>query len=477
MENGLQKKYGLFTAICMVVGIVIGSGVFFKAQNILQTTSGNMVIGVWAWIIGGVIMLCCITAFAVLATKYEKVNGLVDYGEATVGPKYGYALAWFSTFIYFPSMTGVLAWVSARYTMVFITSAFPGVQLIIPADQGGCVVGPECMILSLLLLCGAYALNALSPKLAGHFQVSTTVIKMIPLFLMAVVGIIVGLSADGGLLIENFNYASTGVGQGSLFSAVVATAFAYEGWIIATSINAEIKDAKKNLPIALLLGGVIIVVTYVAYYIGVSGGATVESLMNDGATVAFTNIFGTKLGLVLNLFIAISCMGTLNGLMVGSTRAMYAMAARKEGPRAEVFGQIDPYTNMPSNSAIIGLLMSAVWLVYFYGANLGAFQWFGLFSFDSSELPIVTVYGLYVPIFINFMRKATDLPPVKRFVIPTLGLIASIAMVGAAIYAHGIRPYQAAAANGTFSCPVLFYLIVFAVVMVIGFAVNKGKKN
>ena len=477
MENGLQKKYGLFTAICMVVGIVIGSGVFFKAQNILQTTSGNMVIGVWAWIIGGVIMLCCITAFAVLATKYEKVNGLVDYGEATVGPKYGYALAWFSTFIYFPSMTGVLAWVSARYTMVFITSAFPGVQLIIPADQGGCVVGPECMILALLLLCGAYALNALSPKLAGHFQVSTTVIKMIPLFLMAVVGIIVGLSADGGLLIENFNYASTGVGQGSLFSAVVATAFAYEGWIIATSINAEIKDAKKNLPIALLLGGVIIVVTYVAYYIGVSGGATVESLMNDGATVAFTNIFGNKLGLVLNLFIAISCMGTLNGLMVGSTRAMYAMAARKEGPRAEVFGQIDPYTNMPSNSAIIGLLMSAVWLVYFYGANLGAFQWFGLFSFDSSELPIVTVYGFYVPIFINFMRKATDLPPVKRFVIPTLGLIASIAMVGAAIYAHGIRPYQAAAANGTFSCPVLFYLIVFAVVMVIGFAVNKGKKN
>ena len=139
MENGLQKKYGLFTAICMVVGIVIGSGVFFKAQNILQTTSGNMVIGVWAWIIGGVIMLCCITAFAVLATKYEKVNGLVDYGEATVGPKYGYALAWFSTFIYFPSMTGVLAWVSARYTMVFITSAFPGVQLIIPADQGSSI--------------------------------------------------------------------------------------------------------------------------------------------------------------------------------------------------------------------------------------------------------------------------------------------------------------------------------------------------
>ena len=475
MENGLQKKYGLVTAICMVVGIVIGSGVFFKAQDILNKTEGNMKLGILAWVIGGAIMLCCITAFSVLATQYEKVNGLVDYGEATVGSKYGYALAWFSTFIYYPSMTGVLAWVSARYTMVFITSAFPNVQLIIPADQGGCVVGPECMIMALLLLCGAYAMNALSPKLAGHFQVSTTVIKMIPLILMSVVGIIVGLTSEGGLLIENMAYEG-GSGSGALLPAVVATSFAFEGWIIATSINAEIKDAKKNLPIALLVGGIIIVVTYIAYYVGVAGGATVETLMSDGATTAFTNIFGTKLGLVLNLFIAISCMGTLNGLMVASTRAMYAMAARKEGPRPEVFGHLDQHTNMPANSAIVGLLMCALWLVYFFGANLGAFQWFGIFSFDSSELPIVTIYAFYIPIFIGFMKKATDLPAFKRFVLPGLGMVASICMVAAAIYAHGYLPYQNAAANGTFACPVLFYLIVFAVIMAIGFAVNK-KKN
>ena len=82
MENGLQKKYGLITAICMVVGIVVGSGVFFKAQTILQKTEGNMVMGIWAWLIGGAIMLCCIWAFSIMATKYEKVNGIVDYAEA-----------------------------------------------------------------------------------------------------------------------------------------------------------------------------------------------------------------------------------------------------------------------------------------------------------------------------------------------------------------------------------------------------------
>ena len=63
----LKKKYGLFTAICMVVGIVVGSGVFFKAQVILDKTNGNMIQGILAWIIGGVIMISCILAFSVLA--------------------------------------------------------------------------------------------------------------------------------------------------------------------------------------------------------------------------------------------------------------------------------------------------------------------------------------------------------------------------------------------------------------------------
>ena len=80
-----------------------------------------------------------------------------------------------------------------------------------------------------------------------------------------------------------------------LLAAVCATAFAYEGWIIATSINAEIKDSKKNLPRALLIGGIIIAATYILYYVGVAGGATNNQLIADGATVAFTNIFGNVL--------------------------------------------------------------------------------------------------------------------------------------------------------------------------------------
>ena len=87
MDNKLERKYGLFTAICMVVGIVIGSGVFFKAQTILTKTSGNMPLGILAWAVGGAIMLVCLLTFAFMAQKYELVNGLVDYAEATMGSR------------------------------------------------------------------------------------------------------------------------------------------------------------------------------------------------------------------------------------------------------------------------------------------------------------------------------------------------------------------------------------------------------
>ncbi len=465
MSNQLQRKYGLFTAICMVVGIVIGSGVFFKAQTILEKTGGNMPLGIIAWLIGGIIMLACLLTFSFMGQKYERVNGIVDYAEAVVGPKYGYMMGWFSATIYFPAMTSVLAWVSARYTMVFLTSAFPNIPLMIPAAEGGCVVGPETMALTLFYLCAVYAMNALSPKLAGKFQTSTTVIKMIPIALMAVVGIVVGLVT--GTLQENMTttaQVSTPVSN-PLFVGVCATAFAYEGWIIATSINAELKDSKKNLPKALIIGGIVIICTYLFYYIGVAGGATNQELIDKGATVAFTNIFGGVLGNILNLFIAISCLGTTNGLLLGCSRCMYSLAARNEGPSPETFNKLDSKTNMPTNSSIFALLVTAAWFLYFYCANLAPFAgaWCGVLQFDSSELPIITIYLLYLPIFIQWMRKEKDQNILCRFVLPILALCGSVFMVVACIFSHRM------------GC--VWYVIVFAVVMLLGYLLDSSRKK
>lgn len=459
----LVQKYGLITAICMVVGTVIGSGVFFKAQNVLIATGGNMSLGIAAWVITGLIMIICSLQFATMATKYEKVSGVVDYAEATCGKTYGYYLAWFMVNIYYPAMTGVLAWVSARYFGVMF---------------GWDITGGNVLALAGFFLVCSYTINALSPKLAGKFQISATVIKLIPIILMAVVGTIAGFA--NGTLTNNFTNTVTqavgGSASSGLFAAVVATVFAYEGWIVATSINAELKNSKRNLPLALIFGSLIVVAAYVFYFVGVLGGAEASVLMENETTVAFKNVFGNVGGILLNICIVISCLGTLNGLMVGATRGMYAIAARGEGPKPETFSQVDKTTNMTSNSAVWGLFVCAFWLLYFYGANLSG-GWFGVFNFDSSELPIVTIYAMYIPMFISWMVKEKDFGVFKRFILPIISIIACGFMVFAAVYAHGITPYLAAKEAGTFSFPVLFYLIVFAVVMVIGIFFKKPKNK
>lgn len=455
----LTKKYGLITAICMVVGTVIGSGVFFKAQNVLAATGGNMSIGVAAWVITGLLMIICSLQFATMATKYEKVSGVVDYAEATCGKNYAYYLAWFMVHIYYPGMTSVLAWVSARYFGVLF---------------GWDMVGPEVMALAGFFLIASYTLNALSPKLAGKFQISATVIKLIPIVLMAVVGTVVGLA--NGTLTTNFTTVVTeavgGTTSSGLFAAIVATVFAYEGWIVATSINAELKNPKRNLPLALIIGSLIVVCAYVLYFIGVAGGASNAVLISDGATTAFINIFGGVGGTLLNICIVISCLGTLNGLMVGATRGMYAIAARNDGPAPQTFNQVDSATNMTTNSSIWGLFICSLWLIYFYGANLTS-GWFGLFNFDSSELPIITIYAMYIPIFIAWIKKEKDMGSFTRFILPVLSICACLFMVFAAVYAHGITPYLNAKAEGGFVFPVLFYLILFAVIMILGAVFRK----
>ncbi len=456
MNNKLEKKYGLFTAICMVVGIVIGSGVFFKAQDVLQQTAGDALMGILAWLIGGAVMAVLAVTFGVMATKYEKVGGAVDYAEATCGKTYAYYLGWFMATIYYPAMTSVLAWVSARYTIVAING--------VAGTAFNPVYSTEVMILAVIYLIGIYFMNTIAPKIAGKFQVSTTVIKFIPIVAIALIGTVWGLIS--GKLLENFNYVNNAfgsafpgggtVGEGNLLGAVCCTVFAYEGWVIATAINAEIKNAKKNLPIALGVGAVVIVVAYALYYLGVIGLKEIGVLGKEGTSAAFT-VFGTVFAAIINFLIVVSCLGTLNGLMLGCTRGFYALAARNEGIAPDTFGEIDRKTNMPHNSAAIALFVCALWLAYFISAQNfgeGSLYLFGQYGFDSSELPVVTIYPLYIPILVIFMIKSKELHPVKRFVLPALSIAGAIVVVIASIYRHGMGN--------------VWYLILFAAVMALG---------
>ncbi|MBQ7362929.1 MAG: APC family permease, partial [Clostridia bacterium] len=146
-----------------------------------------------------------------------------------------------------------------------------------------------------------------------------------------------------------------------------------------------------------------------------------------------------------------SCLGTLNGLMLGCCRGIYSLSVRGEGFSPEVFSQIDKKTEMPHNSASFALLICSFWFVYFIFSTTGIF---GGYGFDSSELPIITIYPMYIPILIIMMIREKDVRPFKRFVLPMLSIIGVGIIVYASIRSHGIKN--------------LYYLVVFALIMLAG---------
>ena len=297
-----------------------------------------------------------------------------------------------------------------------------------------------------------------------------------PITFIAIAGVIIG--AINGTLGENFNFSAIdtsliekpdGISTG-LFPAICGTIFAYEGWIVATSINSEIRDSKKNLPIALCVGSLIIVLAYTLYNIGILGLADIVDVSNNGNMGAFINLDSIFKGIasVVNVLIVISCLGTLNGLMLGCCRGFYSLSVRGEGVAPSTLRQIDPKTDMPQNASIFVLLTCALWFAYFIIAG-GNFAnpdvqgdvWLKIneYAFDSSELPIITVYPLYVPILIIMMIREKNLTPLKRFVLPSLSIAGICVIVAASILKHKMDN--------------VWYLILFGVIMGIGALVRR----
>ena len=201
---------------------------------------------------------------------------------------------------------------------------------------------------------------------------------------------------------------------------------------------------------------------YVIYYVGLAGAVESEVMMaggEAGAKIAFQNIFGQVGGAAIFVFVVISCWGTCNGLTMAVTRGMFDLAAESNSPKLAMFKNVDANTNMANNSAVFGLLVSSLWLLYFYGGAI--MEGFGPFKFDSSELPIITLYAIYIPIYIALLKRK-DLSGFRGKVMPVLAILCSLFMVFAAIYSHKMN--------------VVYYLIVFFVIEIIGAFFKGGKK-
>lgn len=168
-----KQHYGLLTAITMIVGIVIGSGIFFKADDILSFTGGNVALGVLVLCIGAFSIIFGSVSLTEFSIRTTKSGGLVAYFEDFVSPVVASGFGWFQTFLYYPAINVIVSWAAGIYTcLLFQLPNTLEMQVMIGSGY-------------LLLI---FLMNIFSYRLAGTFQNITTIIKLIPLLGVALLG-------------------------------------------------------------------------------------------------------------------------------------------------------------------------------------------------------------------------------------------------------------------------------------------------
>lgn len=375
MKN-TKEKYGLLTAITMIVGICIGSGIFFKSDNILISTNGSIFLGVLVFALAALSIIFGGLCLSQLASRTDKAGGAITYFEEFGSKKLACGFGWFQIFVYYPTITAVVSWVVGIYVSILFNLNLNLMQQVL--------IG-----FAFCTLCFLY--NIFSPKFGGYFQNATTVIKLIPLFLIGVLGFMYGDPIAG--LANTTPQTFTG----SLWiTAVAPIAFSYDGWIIATSIQHEVKDSKRNMPLALVIGPIFILLIYVLYFVGVSSLVTPEKVMELGdkhVELAATTFFGPMAAKAVIVFVTISVMGTVNGLVLGFIRIPYALSLR-----GNVIMMSDKLKvengkwDMPINSAIFAYALVAFWMI----VHLLTTQFHLLPNSDISEISIAISYVMYI---------------------------------------------------------------------------------
>jgi len=446
-KNILKRKHGLFVSVCFVVGFLVGTGVFFLPGRVLYEVGGNVPLGTAAWIIGGLMIAPCVYMFSVFAGKYEKIHGFVDYSEVIVGKKYGYLAGWFFAVMYQPAGYAIIAWITSGFTAT--------VAGISNTDENYL---PFRFFITAFFMVATFFLNYFAPKIPVKLNVATTLARMIPLILMGTVGVISGLvtaeingtidveATVSGRPLSELHALTTE--NASLFAAISATAFAFNGWQAALAFNSEVKDSKRKFPIALMLGFGLIVIIYVLYFIGVTTASKESALQMmkggganfaSGTHMAFNSVFG-RVGGVLVGFMIISGLGILNACCLGMSRAMYALGRRGLGPIPDRMTELDQTTNVPNNSMVMAVGISFLWLFVIFANTNG---WFGAFSFSLPDFYNFSFFALLIPIFICYIvrggqgdgssvsptnavssaRQMNRPPVLKRFLIPTIAAV------------------------------------------------------
>ncbi len=360
-----KRTLGLTTTISIVVGGIIGSGIFMKPA-LMSSQLGSPLLLMSVWIVAGIITLFGALSNAEVAAMFPETGGQYVFFKKMYGDAFAFLYGWAAFAVFNTAGVASIAYVFSQYANYFIDlprfsasveqSVFfhiPFIGDIHPLENFG------VKTLTIFLVILFTIINYWSVKYGGALQRYLTFLKTIALALL-----IGGILFSGKGSVHNIVTASPSMPHGlaliGAYMAALAGAFwAYDGWNNITFVAGEIKEPKKNIPKSLFIGVLTVITIYslvnlaYIYVLPVEKMSASSFVASDAATVAW----GTIGGSLIALMVMLSTLGTTNGNVLAIARVTYAMG--EESKWFTWAGKVQPKYQTPGNA----LLLNAAWTI------------------------------------------------------------------------------------------------------------------
>jgi APA family basic amino acid/polyamine antiporter len=434
VEREFVKGLGLTSSTMLVMGSMIGSGIFLVSAEISrEVNSPALLIG--AWLVTGFLTIVAALSYGELAAMMPHAGGQYVYLRGALGPLWGFLYGWT---LFLVIQTGTIAAVGVAFGR-FLGVFFPSISSshwiaglhwtaptydIGPVRLGGMNVGLNTQnIMAILLVAVLSIINIFGVKTGALIQNIFTAAKVSALLGLALVGLFVGRNATA--LAANFGanfWRNSGLGSlhpvqvgavgvpvlvGTLTILAVAqvgSLFSADAWNNVTFTAGEVINPKRNLPLSLALGTGVVIALYVACNViylnilpmaGSPDGATIlqrgiqYATEDRVATAALTQMFGAIGGYLMAAAIMVSSFGCNNGLILSGARVYYAMA--KDGLFFHGAGKLHPTYKTPA----VSLMVQMVWIcILCVSGSYG--QLLDYVVFAVLVFYILTIVGLFV---------------------------------------------------------------------------------
>jgi APA family basic amino acid/polyamine antiporter len=350
----LARDLGLSHAGAVVVGTIIGSGIFLVPAEMMQAVGSARLVYL-AWMVGGVLSFFGALTYAELGAMKPQAGGEYVYVRDAYGPLLGFLYAWTWFLIAKPASIATITTGLVRILGTFPVFAFfshPFLAHPFTITYGQLVAIGATVLISWL--------NYIGVRKAGEFQFLFTLLKV-----ATILGIVaIGFSYQGGSW-SNFATEFTGAkgGVSGFFLALVAALWAYDGWNDLNMVAGEIRDPQRNVPLALIWGVATVGLLYILVNAAVQFvlPAPLVAASERPASAAVALVLGTLGAGLVSAAMAISMLVTLNGTIMSGARVPFAMA--RDGYFFKALAEVHPRFRTPSVAILVQCALAVILLL------------------------------------------------------------------------------------------------------------------